>query len=56
MSGRIPAPGSALHRHPHRATTDHARLRLSGLPSNRGAEVGIAKVAIDRFDAARSAR
>ena len=56
MSGRTPVPGSALYRHPHRATTGHAWLPLSGLPSDGGAEVGIAKVAIDRFDAARSAR
>ena len=56
MSGRTPVPGSALYRHPQRATTGHAWLPLSGLPSDGGAEVGIAKVAIDRFDAARSAR
>ena len=35
MSGRTPVPGSALYRHPHRATTDHARLPLSGLPSGQ---------------------
>jgi len=31
MSGQTPVPVSALHRHPHCATTDHARLPLSGL-------------------------
>ena len=35
MSGRTPVLGSALHRHPHCATTDHARLPLSGLPSGQ---------------------
>ena len=33
MSGRTPVSGSALHRHPHCATTDRARLLLSSLPS-----------------------
>ena len=33
MSGRSPVPGSALHRHPRCAPTDHARLPLFGLPS-----------------------
>ena len=33
MSGRTPGPGSALHRHPHCAKTDDARIPLSGLPS-----------------------
>ena len=35
MSGRTPVPGSALHRHQHCATTDNARLPLSGLPSGQ---------------------
>ena len=35
MSGRTLVPGLALHRHPHCATTDHARLPLSGLPSGQ---------------------
>ena len=33
MFGRTPVPGSALHQHPHCATTDHAQLPLSDLPS-----------------------
>ena len=33
MSGRTPVLSPALHRHPHGATTDHARLPLSGLLS-----------------------
>ena len=33
MSGQSPFPGSALHRPPHRATTEHARPPLSGLAS-----------------------
>ena len=35
MSGRTPVPGSALHRLPRCAPTDHARLPLSGLPSGQ---------------------
>ena len=29
MSGRTPVPGSALHRHRRRATTDHVQLRAA---------------------------
>ena len=35
MSGQTPVPKSALHQHLHRATTDHAWLPLSGLPSRQ---------------------
>jgi len=35
MSGRTPVPGSALHGYRRRATTDHAQLPLSGLPSGQ---------------------
>ena len=43
MSGRTPVPGSALHRHPHRVTTDHARLSLSVLPSGQTQVQGLPK-------------
>ena len=52
MSGRTPVPGSALQRHPHCATTDHARIPLSGLPSGRTQAHGLPRSPIPEQPAA----
>ena len=52
MSGRTPAPGSALHRHPHCAPTDHARLPLSDLPSGQTQGQGLPRTPLPEQPAA----
>jgi len=52
MSGQTPVPGSALHRHPRCAPTDHARLPLSGLPSGQTQVQGLPQTPLPEQPAA----
>ena len=52
MSGRTPVPGSALQRHLHRATIDHAQLPLSDLPSGQTQVQGLPQTPLPEQPAA----
>jgi len=52
MSGRTPVLGSALHRHPHCATINHAWLPLSGLPSGKTQVQGLPQTPLPEQPAA----
>ena len=52
MSGQTPVPGSALHRHPHCATSDHNRLPLSDFPSGQTQVQGLPQTPIPEQPAA----
>ena len=52
MSGRTPFPGSALQRHLHRATIDHAQLPLSDLPSGQTQVQGLPQTPLPEQPAA----